>query len=71
MGSSDSKGYTGLNKIITSRLSYYDKKYSGNELILLFHELRKIDLLSKSTSIKDKMLLHNFIITALLKEQNV
>ena len=54
-------GYTGINKIITSRLSYYNKNYSYDELIELLQELRKIDLLSKSTPLKDVALLHPII----------
>ena len=62
MGRISSIGYTGINKIITSRLPQYDKHYSHGELIRLMQELRKIDILSKSTSLKDIALLHPVIV---------
>jgi DNA polymerase III delta subunit len=55
-------GYTGINKIITSNLSRYDKGYSQNELVQVIYELRKLDVLSKSTSIKEASLIQPLIV---------
>ena len=62
MGQKGSVGYTGINKIITSNISSYNKTYSENELIQVIKELRKLDLLSKSTSINDESLIIPLII---------
>jgi hypothetical protein len=62
MGRKFPVGYTGINKIITSRLNHYDPFYSHEELENLMQELRKFDVLSKSTSLKDVSLLHPIIV---------
>ena len=58
MGRKHPIGYTGINKIIVSRLNKYDQLYSHEELEDLLQELRKLDLLTKATSLKDVSLLH-------------
>jgi len=58
MGLNYPAGYTGINKIITSRLNQYDRMYTHEELEDLLQELRKLDVLSKSTSLKGVSLLH-------------
>jgi len=62
MGPIHTAGYTGINKIITSRLHYYDQKYTHSELIELLQGLRELDLLSKSTSLKDDILLNSMMV---------
>ena len=62
MGLNYPAGYTGINKIITSRLSQYDRFYTHEELEDLLQELRKLDILSKSTSLKGVSLLHPFMV---------
>ena len=62
MGQYKPMGYTGINKIITSNLSRYDKGYSQNELVQVIYELRKLDVLSKSTSIKEASLIQPLIV---------
>ena len=62
MGRSKPIGYTGINKIITSNLNRYDGSYTHSELIHLLQDLRKIDVLSKSTPIGEKALLHPLIV---------
>ena len=62
MGRINPIGYTGINKIITSRLKDYDRNYSYLELKDLLQELRKIDLLSKSSSLKQDSLLEILLI---------
>ena len=62
MGRLHSVGYTGINKIITSRLQHYDQRYTHTELTELLQELRKLDVLSKSTSLKDLALLHPILV---------
>ena len=62
MGLSYPIGYTGINKIITSRLSQYDQLYTHEELEDLLLALRKLDVISKSTSLKDVSLLHPIMI---------
>ena len=57
MGRSDPIGYTGINKIISSRIKQYDKFYTHYELVDLLQELRKLDIISKSTSLKEDALL--------------
>ena len=55
-------GFTGINKMITSRLNRYDQLYTYEELEVLLQELRKLDVLSKSTSLKDISLLHPLMV---------
>jgi DNA polymerase III delta subunit len=62
MGQSKPIGFTGINKIITSNISHYDQGYSYDEIIQLLLELRKVDLLSKSTSLSNGSLLHPLIV---------
>ena len=62
MGRTKPIGYTGINKIITSNLNRYDGSYTHSELIHLLQDLRKIDVLSKSTPIGEKALLHPLIV---------
>lgn len=62
MGQVKPGGYTGINKIITSNLSRYDKAYSHSELVQVIHELRKLDVLSKSTSINEISLIQPLIV---------
>jgi DNA polymerase III delta subunit len=62
MGSNKPIGYTGINKIITSRLNQYGQLYTHSELEDVLQELRKLDVLSKSTSLKGVSLLDPFII---------
>jgi len=54
--------YTGLNKIITNNLTYYNKKYSLSEVENAILVLRNYDIIFKSSSIKDSTIL-NIIIT--------
>ncbi len=62
MGQYKPMGFTGINKIITSNLSRYDKGYTHNELMQVIHELRKLDVLSKSTSINEASLIQPLIV---------
>ena len=62
MGQVKPGGYTGINKIITSNLSSYDKAYSHSELVQVIQELRKLDVLSKSTSINEISLIQPLIV---------
>jgi len=62
MGQYKPNGYTAINKIITSNLSRYHKGYSYGELVQVIQELRKLDVLSKSTSIKDVSLIQPLIV---------
>ncbi len=50
MGSSPQRGYTGLNKILTSRLDSYSRGFSSEDVEGILAHLRKVDLLSKTTS---------------------
>ena len=54
--------YTGLNKIITKNLNYYNKKYSFSEIKNAILVLRNYDLIYKSSSVKDNILLDMIII---------
>jgi DNA polymerase III delta subunit len=51
-----------INKIITSNLSRYHKGYSYGELVQVIQELRKLDVLSKSTSINETSLIQPLIV---------
>ncbi|MBC8256881.1 MAG: DNA polymerase III subunit delta [Candidatus Marinimicrobia bacterium] len=62
MGQYKPMGFTGINKIITSNLSRYDKGYTHNELMQVIQELRKLDVLSKSTSINEASLIQPLIV---------
>ena len=54
--------YTGLNKIITKNLNYYNKKYSFSEIKNAILILRNYDIIYKSSSIKDTILLDLIIV---------
>ena len=56
--------YTGLNKIITRNLNYYNKQYSVKEIESSILTLRNYDIIFKSSSTKDSIIL-NIIITKL------
>tara|TARA_B100000401_G_scaffold167012_1_gene111636 strand:- start:198 stop:1154 length:957 start_codon:yes stop_codon:yes gene_type:complete len=61
----DNKGtfkYTGLNKIITKKLSYYGRKYSFSEIKNAMLVLRNYDVIYKSSSIKDSIILDMIVI---------
>ena len=62
MGRNYPVGYTGINKIIISRLNQYNSLYTYKELEDLLQELRKLDVLSKSTSLKDVSLLYPVVV---------
>ncbi|SVC82495.1 uncharacterized protein METZ01_LOCUS335349, partial [marine metagenome] len=62
MGQQKPVGYTGINKIITSNITSYDKSYSHSELVRVLQELRKLDVLCKSTSLSDESLIQPLII---------
>ena len=62
MGQQKPVGYTGINKIITSNITSYDKSYSHCELVRVLQELRKLDVLCKSTSLSDESLIQPLII---------
>jgi DNA polymerase III delta subunit len=55
-------GFTGINKIISSNMSRYEQEYSYIEIIQVLKELRKVDILSKSTSLSDNSLLQPLIV---------
>ena len=61
MGFSKTIGYTGINKIITSKLNKYNVKYTDEEIINIIQELRRIDILTKTTSINKDLLVHPLI----------
>ena len=54
--------YTGLNKIITKNLKYYGRKYSFSEIKNAMLVLRNYDVIYKSSSIKDSIILDMIII---------
>jgi len=54
--------YTGLNKIITKNLNYYNKKYSFSEVKNAILVLRNYDIIYKSSSIKDRILLDMIVV---------
>ena len=62
MGKVKLEGYTGINKIISSRLKVYDKNYTFIELTKVLQELREIDILSKTVSINQQILLEKFFV---------
>tara|TARA_Y100001968_G_C19388674_1_gene734314 strand:+ start:331 stop:1326 length:996 start_codon:yes stop_codon:yes gene_type:complete len=62
MGLNKSLGFTGLNKIILSNISNYEKQYSTSEIENALRELQKADILSKTTSIHNNSLLQPLII---------
>ena len=55
-------GYTGINKIITSNITSYDRDYSHHELVQVLLELRKLDVLCKSTLLNEESLIQNLIV---------
>ena len=54
--------YTGLNKIITRNLKYYKQSYSFSEIKNAILVLRNYDIIYKSSSIKDAILLDVIIV---------
>jgi len=62
MGQGTPVGFTGLNKIITSNISHYDLGYSHSELKQVLQELRKLDILCKSTSLSNESLVYPLIV---------
>ena len=62
MGRLKLEGYTGINKIISLRLKIYDKIYTFIELTKVLQELREIDILSKTVSINQQILLEKFFV---------
>jgi len=62
MGQYEPNGYTGINKVITSNLSRYHKGYSYRELVNVIQELRKLDVLSKSTSLNEVSLIQPLLV---------
>jgi len=54
--------YNGLNKIINSRLQKYRMNYTSTEISNIIIELRNLDIIVKSTSIKEDLLFIPFII---------
>ena len=63
-GSNNNVGfrYTGLNKIITKNLNYYSRRYSFVEIKNAILVLRNYDIIYKSSSIKDSILLDVIIV---------
>ena len=55
-------GFTGINKIISSNISKYNKIYSKEELDTIINELSKLDILSKTTSLNDFALIEILIV---------
>ena len=55
-------GFTGINKIILSNISRYNKIYSKKELEMIINELSKLDVLSKTTSLNDLALVEILIV---------
>ena len=51
MGNDKITGYTGLNKIISNNIKNYSNNYSKDEIEKALLELRKLDMLSKTTSL--------------------
>ena len=66
---SNSFKYTGLNKIITKNINYYNKQYSSCEIKNAILILRNYDIICKSSSVKDSIIL-NIIITKLCRGIN-
>jgi DNA polymerase-3 subunit delta len=62
MGRTRVIGYIGINKIISSRLKYYDNNYTYFELMKSLQDLREIDILSKSISLNERSLLEPFLV---------
>ena len=62
MGQYQSVGYTGLNKIILKNTNKYLNNYTKSEIEHALLELKKIDMLSKTTSIKPISLLEPTVI---------
>ena len=62
MGRTRVIGYIGINKIISSRLKYYDNNYTYFELMKSLQDLREIDILSKSISFNERSLLEPFLV---------
>lgn len=62
MGRMKLEGYMGINKVISSRLKVYDKIYTFIELTKALQELREIDILSKTVSINQQILIEKFFV---------
>ncbi len=62
IGSFNQKGYLGINKIVQSRLGKYSNGYTIEEIKNLLLDLRKIDLLSKTSSLNDFIFIEPMIV---------
>jgi DNA polymerase III delta subunit len=54
--SNENNQYNGLNKIINSRMNKYRNLYKSSEILNIIIALRNLDILIKSTNIKDDIL---------------
>ena len=54
--SNENNQYNGLNKIINSRMNKYRSLYKSSEILNIIIALRNLDILIKSTNIKDDIL---------------
>ena len=56
-----SNQYNGLNKIINKKLPLYNRHFSREEVVEIILQLRNMDILLKSTSIKENLLFFPFL----------
>ncbi|MBC8213151.1 MAG: DNA polymerase III subunit delta [Candidatus Marinimicrobia bacterium] len=62
MGNDKSSGWTGLNAIITRELGNFQRNYNPKEIMDALRNLRKADLLTKTTSLSEVKILQPIII---------
>ena len=53
-----------LNRFLSNNLAKYISKFTEKQLSDIFFSLRKMDYMSKNSSVKDIVLLEEFIINA-------
>jgi len=59
---SNNSGYNRLNKFLSSRLIRYKKNYSNNEIMNIIVALRDIDVLFKTSSINNQIVIDSLLV---------
>ena len=59
---SDNSGYSRLNKFLSNRLSGYKRNYSDDEIMNIIVALRDIDVLFKTSSISNQIIINSLLV---------
>ena len=59
---SNNSGYSRLNKFLSNRLSGYKRNYSDDEIMNIIVALRDIDVLFKTSSISNQIIINSLLV---------